>query len=153
MDLLVVYILLISQTYLSPLFPILRISELISKLAYLEPSSKQGTLACRDLLAQSTFPSLCQLLLYSLRLLYSVAFIIAWCAFLLGLKPELFKEKPSSNIGVRVWAIACCIKRSTTVGISKFSLPPSGFGISTRFTAWGICRPANKSSSIARRAS
>ena len=69
----------------------------------------------------------------------------ACCPFRCGLNPKLLSEKVGSKIGVRTWAIACWITRSTIVGIPNWRFPPSGLSISTRFTGEGWYWPERSS--------
>ena len=72
---------------------------------------------------------------------YSSARSTAWWAERPGRKPKLLSLKLPSYSRFSFWAIACCIRRSVTVGMPSIRFPPLGFGISTLRTAQGIYVP------------
>ena len=47
-------------------------------------------------------------------------------------------ENCGSLIGMRIWAIACWMILSMTVGIPSCLVPPSGFGMSFLLTGLGL---------------
>ena len=65
-----------------------------------------------------------------------------------GLNPKLDSENAGSKIGDRIWAMACWISRSRTVGMPSGRVPPFALGISTRLTGEGWYLPVKSACRI-----